>query len=133
MKQVRDHLYDSLVDECDRAVKLGYGTGCYIEKVLERQKEVYHEKILRPSTDFLHPAETHSTSRFLGATLMDAGGRNISFFPAGLCPCSLDVPKNPNNASKPRSITVIGSGRMPNLADYDKLPYLRAFINEVRV
>ena len=40
MKQVRDHLYDSLMDECDQAVKLGSGTGCYLEKVLERREEL---------------------------------------------------------------------------------------------
>ena len=27
--------------------------------------------------------------------------------------------------------TVIGSARMPNLADYEQLPYLQAFISEV--
>ena len=40
MKLVRDGLYDSLLDECDHAAKAGLGTGCYIEKVLERQEEL---------------------------------------------------------------------------------------------
>jgi hypothetical protein len=40
MKLVRNGLYDSLLDECDQAAKAGFGTGCYIEKVLERQEEL---------------------------------------------------------------------------------------------
>lgn len=40
MKAVRDRLYDSLLDECEKKFKLGHGTGSYIENVLKSQEEL---------------------------------------------------------------------------------------------
>ena len=42
MRLVRSGLYDSLLEKCDHAANTstGFGSGCYIEKVLERQEEL---------------------------------------------------------------------------------------------
>ncbi|KAF8817275.1 hypothetical protein BYT27DRAFT_7217810 [Phlegmacium glaucopus] len=103
MKSVRDLLYDSHLDECDQTAKMGRGTGCYIEKVLDRQQE---------------PGDIS----YLGATLMDAGAETSVSFLLAL----LSYPKYHKRIQNEIN-TVIGSGRMPNSPDYETLSILASF------
>jgi hypothetical protein len=40
MKLVRDHLYDSLLDECEHRMKMGQGTGSYMENILSHKEQL---------------------------------------------------------------------------------------------
>ncbi|KAF8813990.1 putative cytochrome P450 monooxygenase [Phlegmacium glaucopus] len=114
MKRVRNRLFDSLLDECDQAVKVGRGTGCYIEKVLDRQEEL---------------GLSRKDISFLGATLMDTGAETSASFLQTFVLALLSYPQCQQRIQTEIDI-VVGSARMPNLADYEQLPYLQAFINE---
>ncbi|KAF8816132.1 putative cytochrome P450 monooxygenase [Phlegmacium glaucopus] len=112
---VRNPLFDSLLDECDHAVKMGRGTGCYIEKVLDRQEEL---------------GLSRKDISFLGAALMDGGAETSASFLQAFVLALLSYPECQQRIQTEID-TVIGSARMPNLADYEQLPYLQAFINEI--
>ncbi|KAF8805683.1 putative cytochrome P450 monooxygenase [Phlegmacium glaucopus] len=115
MRSVRDTLYDSLVDECDEAVKAGRGTGCYIEKVLERQEEL---------------GLSRKDISYIGATLMDAGAETSASFLQAFVLALLTFPECQRRLQTEID-TIVGPGRMPNLADYETLPYMQAFVNEL--
>ncbi|KAF8816482.1 cytochrome P450 [Phlegmacium glaucopus] len=115
LKQVRNPLFDSLLDECDQAVKMGRGTGCYIEKVLDCQEEL---------------GLSRKDISFLGAALMDGGAEASASFLQAFVLALLSYPECQQRIQTEID-TVIGSARMPNLADFEQLPYLQAFINEV--
>ncbi|KAF8814915.1 putative cytochrome P450 monooxygenase [Phlegmacium glaucopus] len=115
MKLVRNRLFDSLLDECDQAVKMGRGTGCYIEKVLDRQEEL---------------GLSRKDISFLGAVLMDGGAETSASFLKAFVLALLSYPEC-QQCIHTEIDRVIGSARMPNLADYEQLPYLQGFINEI--
>lgn len=71
-------------------------------------------------------------SRFLGATLMDAGAETSASFLQAFVLALLSYPEC-QKSIQTEIDTVIGSDRMPNFADYEQLPYLQAFINEVSI
>ena len=135
MRVVRNGLYDSLLNECDHAAKTGLGTGCYIEEMLERQEELGLSR-REISSVLLLPSyilrKLIYDSRFLGATLMDAGAETSAAFLQAFVLALLSYPEFQKHIQTEID-TVIGSVRMPNFADYEQLPYLRAFISEVSV
>ena len=71
-------------------------------------------------------------SRFLGATLMDTGAETSAAFLQAFVLALLSYPECQKHIQNEID-TVIGSVRMPNFADFEQLPYLQAFINEVSV
>ncbi|KAF8816039.1 putative cytochrome P450 monooxygenase [Phlegmacium glaucopus] len=115
MKLVRNGLYDSLLDQCDQAIKMGRSTGCYIEKVLDRQEEL---------------GLSRRDISSLGASLMDAGAETSASFLQAFVLSLLSYPECQQRIQTEID-TIIGSGRMPNLTDYETLPYLQAFVNEI--
>ncbi|KAF8813428.1 putative cytochrome P450 monooxygenase [Phlegmacium glaucopus] len=115
MKLERNRLFDSLLDECDQAVKMGRGTGCYIEKVLDRKEEL---------------GLSRKDISFLGAVLMDGGAVTSASFLKAFVLALLSYPECQQRIQTEID-TVIGSARMPSLADYEQLPYLQAFVDEI--
>ena len=63
---------------------------------------------------------------------MDAGAETSASFLQGFVLALLSYPEFQQRIQTEID-TVVGSSRMPNLVDYEKLPYLQAFINEVCV
>jgi cytochrome P450 len=61
---------------------------------------------------------------------MDAGAETTASFLQTFVLALLSYPKCQKHIQTEID-TVIGSARMPNFADYEQLPYLQAFINEV--
>jgi len=99
-----------------------------------RAKFITKRYFVRLLTSYILPKliPDHSTSRFLGATLMDAGAETSTSFLQSFVLALLSYPECQQRIQTEID-AVIGSGRMPNLTDYDELPYLRAFVNEVSV
>jgi hypothetical protein len=109
MMLVRDPLYDSLLDECEQAIKMGNGTGCYIEKVLNRQEELGLSR--KDISSVYRPAETNIGILIiqlepLGSLVQRSwmqGQRRQRLSYRDLCWLSCHT-QNANNAFKERSI-----------------------------
>ncbi|KAF8802924.1 putative cytochrome P450 monooxygenase [Phlegmacium glaucopus] len=114
MMSVRNTLYEKLLDQCEESIKTGRGTGCYLERVMERQEEL---------------GLSRKEISYIGATLMDAGAETSASFIQAYVLALLSYPECQKRIQNEID-TVIGSGRMPNLSDYETLPYLQAFMNE---
>jgi cytochrome P450 len=62
--------------------------------------------------------------------LMDAGAETTASFVHNIVLAFLSYPECLKHAQKEIDL-VIGSSRLPTMEDYDKLPYLKAFVEEV--
>ncbi|KAF8817273.1 putative cytochrome P450 monooxygenase [Phlegmacium glaucopus] len=113
-KAVRRNLYFSLFEECERNLDAGNTTGSYIEKVLMNQEEL---------------GMTRDEIAWLGGVLMDAGGETTASTMQSFILSLLAYPKCQRRAQEEID-SVIGPDRMPTLADYENLPYVRALVSE---
>ena len=67
---------------------------------------------------------------FLGMVLMDGGVETTASFVQNLVLALITYPECQKKVQEEMD-SVVGAERMPTLADYDDLPYLRAFVEEV--
>jgi hypothetical protein len=71
-----------------------------------------------------------SLSRHLGGTLVEAGSDTTSSFTQTLVLALTAFPEVQTKAQAELD-RVVGDDRMPTYEDYEKMPYLRAVVNEV--
>lgn len=114
-RDIRDELYGSLYEQCERAIKDSKQTGCYIEKLITNKDKLG-----------MKPEEIIG----LGAAMMDGGGETSASF---LQSYILALINNPHVQEKGQKEidSVVGPNRWPTLDDYERLPYIRAITDEV--
>lgn len=112
---IREELHGSLHAQCERAIKDDKQTGCYLEYLILNQEKF---------------GMTREEITGMGALMMDAGVETTTSF---LQSFILALMNNLDAQEKGQKEIdkVIGTDRWPTLDDYDNLPYIRAFVEEV--
>ena len=114
-RRIRSKLYESLYEQCERAVGHDKQTGCYLESLILNQHSLGMAR-----EDIVD----------LGALIMETGGETTASF---LQSFVLALLNNPHVQKKGQEEVdkVIGPDRWPVLDDYGRLPYVRAIVDEV--
>ncbi|KAK7032178.1 hypothetical protein VNI00_013352 [Paramarasmius palmivorus] len=129
-------LYFGLLDECEKRMAKGEENGSYMEEVLVRQKELGLSKEMIGSAASLMYSHTlsadisASANRYLGGVLLEGGSDTTSSFLKYLLIVLIAFPHVQRKAQAEMD-RVVGHERIPNLADLEHLPYIRALIKEV--
>lgn len=112
---IRDELYGSLYEQCERAIKDNQQTGCYLEELILNK-----DKLGMKREDIIG----------LGAVMMEGGVETIASF---LQSFVLALINNPQVQEKGQNEidSVVGPDRWPTLDDYERVPYIRAIADEV--
>ncbi|GIK04338.1 hypothetical protein Aspvir_008418 [Aspergillus viridinutans] len=112
---IRDELYGSLYAQCERAIKSGKTTGCYLETLISNQEKL---------------GMTRDEVIGMGAAMMDAGAETTASF---LQSFILALINNSHVQEKGQAEIdrVVGPNRWPELDDYEAVPYIRAITDEV--
>jgi hypothetical protein len=137
MFSVRNKLYSRLFGEAEQLLHNGVRTGSLTEKLLMNSGEeggLPRSEI--KSVHFLLPIRMSTiTNAFLardvGMVLMDTGAETSASFVHNIVLAFLSYPEFLKKAQEEID-SVIGSSRLPVLEDYENLPYLKAFMEEVR-
>jgi len=135
-KSVRDALYIRLLEECEERLKSGRGVGCYIETILNNQAvlgmtcdEIRYVSSLDFS--FRNQEPTHDKIfSGLGTVLMDAGAEASASYLQNFVISLLQSPESQRKAQNEID-SVVGGDRLPVLADFERLPYIKALVREV--
>jgi len=114
-KSMRDALYIRLLEECEERLKSGRAVGCYIETILNNQTDL---------------GMTRDEIRGLGAVLLDAGAETSASYLQNFVISLLQSPVSQRKAQKEID-SVVGGDRLPVLADFERLPYIKALVREV--
>lgn len=112
---IRDELYGSLYEQCERAIKEKKQTGCYLEELmLNKEKlDMTREEIIG-----------------MGAVMMDAGAETTASFLQSFVLALINTPGVQEKGQKEID-NVVGPDRWPTLDDYARVPYIRAIADEV--
>ncbi|KDQ24173.1 hypothetical protein PLEOSDRAFT_1108627 [Pleurotus ostreatus PC15] len=115
-KAIRNALFTELLEECEARLASGRGlTGCFIENVIENKVELDMDR---------------DEIKASGKVLMDGGTETTASLLQTFILAMINFPVVQKRAQEEID-SIIGGERVPNLDDFDKLPYLKAVIKEV--
>ncbi|KAJ8690110.1 hypothetical protein PTI98_011569 [Pleurotus ostreatus] len=115
-KAIRNALFTELLEECEARLASGRGlTGCFIENVIENKVELDMDR---------------DEIKASGKVLMDGGTETTASLLQTFILAMINFPAVQKRAQEEID-RIIGGERVPNLDDFDKLPYLKAVIKEV--
>lgn len=107
-------LYDGFVKMCEQRIKDDAKNGSLLEGVVEDHKLGNDKVLIRGTIGAFLEGATDTTSLFLKSTIL----------------MLTSSPEAQAKAHKELD-AVVGSDRLPNLEDYEKLPYVQAIVKEV--
>ncbi|KAJ7578559.1 cytochrome P450 [Mycena floridula] len=107
-------LYLGLVDECEKRIQRNEENGCYIETILQRQRELGIDR---------------EAIAWIGGVLLEGASDTTSAFLQSLILLLTAFPDAQQKAQEEME-RVVGSHRIPQLSDFDELPYIQAIIKE---
>ncbi|KAG9015638.1 hypothetical protein FRB90_004645 [Tulasnella sp. 427] len=107
--------YAGLVNGCESRLQNGKGNGCFIETLLERQKEL---------------EMTKEMIAYLGEALVEPGSDSSKVYLQNMILLLLTHPEVQKKAQEELD-KVVGTDRLPTLDDMKDLPYIRAVQEEV--
>lgn len=124
----------NFVDRCLDRIANEKRTGCFMEYLLEnggeygfnRENTLCVHNLLPPRSACDQPG----LHRYFALSLVLAGGDTTATYLQFFVLCMLENPEILAKAQREID-DVIGSDRVPDLKDLEKLPYVRAIINEV--
>lgn len=112
---IRDELYGSQYELCERAIEKNKQTGCYVEElILNREKlGLTREEIIG-----------------MGGVMMDGGAETTASFLQSFVLALINNPHVQERGQKEID-SVVHLDRWPTLDDYERVPYIRAIADEV--
>ncbi|KAF9024672.1 cytochrome P450 [Hymenopellis radicata] len=115
LRRLQRHLFFTALDECEERLRRGEGNDCYLEELIQRKDE------LGLSRDQI---------AYLAGVLMEGGSGSSGVFLNSFILALISFPEAQRKAQEEVD-AIVGPGRTPSLADYENLPYIRAFVQEV--
>ncbi|KDQ20363.1 hypothetical protein BOTBODRAFT_379163 [Botryobasidium botryosum FD-172 SS1] len=114
VRAVQQELYFGMLEECERRIANGLRNGCFMESLLDRQKEL---------------ALDRESVGYLGGALVEGGSDTTSAFLHSLILAMISYPEAQKKAQQELD-SVVGHDRIPALDDMASLPYIQAVIYE---
>lgn len=112
---IRDGLYGSLYEQCERAIEDNKQTGCYLEELMLNKDKL---------------GMTREEIIGMGAVMMDAGAETTASFLQSFVLALINNPHVQEKGQKEID-SLVGPDRWPTLDDYERVPYIRAIADEV--
>lgn len=136
-KRQRDY-YFGLMDETKARMQRGEGNGCFMQEILERQKELKLTDEMTLSVPALSPSLASNVDidgilplRYMGASMLEAGSDTSASFLQNANQLLVAHPEVQKKAREELD-RVIGPDRLPLPEDAENLLYVNAIIEEVR-
>ncbi|EIN10090.1 cytochrome P450, partial [Punctularia strigosozonata HHB-11173 SS5] len=116
IREVQRGLYMKLLCECEERIRSGTQDGIptFMDEVIKQQDEL---------------GMTREMACYLGGTLIEGGSDTTSYSLQSLVLALTAFPEAQRKAQEEID-RVVGSDRMPNLSDFEMMPYLQALIKE---
>ncbi|KAI1407228.1 cytochrome P450 [Hypoxylon sp. FL1857] len=113
-RALRNKVYISLCRRCEQAIEQEKMTGCYVEDLLLNQQQL--------------GMSTREIGGLAGG-MMDGGAETSAAFLSNFVLALINHPDVQERGQREVD-TAVGPNRWPTLEDYDRLPYIRAIVDE---
>ncbi|KAK7677693.1 hypothetical protein QCA50_019384 [Cerrena zonata] len=107
-------IFFQLRDMCESRIRMNKRNGCFLEDVMDQQQKL---------------GLTPELAAAVGANCLEAGSLTITAFMQTFVFCLVHHPQVQREAQKEID-ELVGTDRLPNLDDFERLPYVQAVVNE---